>query len=258
MAGFIPTDVAGGFKYTPVSYSYGANSQVIAGGLSFDMPLSTVATFTNTALQFSQDNSKNAQGFFSGIFGKAQENLTNVTNKSFDYQNKVLESQERMVNNAMALQKFAIKKQFTSGILNPVSGCFITTAVTASSGKSDTCAELQTLRLFRDEYMLSTDEGKALVKLYYQTAPLIVAELDKRADSKSVYNRLLQNFIYPAIHAISQGENETAQGIYTALYFEAAKLSGVDLIDVDVKPTCTCKAGKRAANFHAKTCPVRG
>ena len=104
MAGFIPTDVAGGFKYTPVSYSYGANSQVISGGLSFDMPLSTVATFTNTAMQFSQDNSKNAQGFFAGIFGKAQENLTNVNNKAFEYQTTAMQTQERMYNSAIALQ----------------------------------------------------------------------------------------------------------------------------------------------------------
>lgn len=256
MAGYIPTDVAGGFKYTPVSYSYGSNSQVIAGGLSFDMPLSTVATFTNAALDFSANNSKNAQGFFAGIFGKAQENLTNVSNQAFAYQTTALQTQERMFNNALALQKFAVKKQFQAGILNPTSGCFITTAVTAAAGLPDDCHELQTLRKFRDDYMLNTDEGKALVKLYYLTAPAIVAELDKLPNSASVYNWLLQNFIHPAIQAISREDNETAQGIYTALYYEAAKLAGVE--STDVKPTCTCNAGKRAPNFHAKTCPVRG
>ena len=258
MAGYIPSDVAGGFKYTPVSYTYGQTSQQIAGGLSFDLPMSTVAAFTNTALDYSANNTKQSQGFFAGIFGKAQENLTNVSNKAFDYQTTAMQTQERMYNSAIALQKFAIKKQFTSGILNPTSGCFITTAVTAADGKPDNCYELQTLRAFRDEWLATTPQGQAQIRTYYAFAPLIVAELDKRPDSKSVYNRLLQNFIYPAIQAISRGDNEEAHGIYCAMFEEAYALANINLGEVTRADVCQCKGGNRAPNFHAKTCPVRG
>lgn len=251
----IPTDIAGGFKYTPVSYSFGDTSQVINGGFSFDLPLATVAAFTNTALDFNANNSAAARGFLTGVIAQGQTNLAGITDKAFALQRQALGQAGDMFSQAMAVQQYAIKKG-SGG-----SGCFITTAVTKAKGLPDDCEELQSLRNFRDSYMLATEEGKVLVKLYYAVAPSIVEAIDSRPDAASVYARLDSLFIQPALHRIGSGELEVALGIYTALVLEAAALTGVEVKAPEVgneKPTCTCNAGKRAPNFHAKTCPVRG
>jgi hypothetical protein len=216
MAGYIPTNLAGGFQYSPVSYKYGSTSQDITGGLSFNLPMETVASFTNSALTFSANNSTNAQGFLTGVIGQAQGNLGAAIKQSADLGSEAY-------NKGLQVQQSAVKKFFKQ------SNCFITTAVTKAAGKSDDCWELQTLRTFRDEVLRVTAEGEALVKVYYEVAPLIVEALDALADKSSVYNRLLQLFIYPALSAIGCGDNDKATDIYTGLVHFAAKLVGIEV-----------------------------
>lgn len=62
------------------------------------------------------------------------------------------------------------------------SGCFITTAVCHHRGLHDDCYELQLLRAFRDNQLMQTPEGKALVERYYQEAPSIAEKLIRPAD----------------------------------------------------------------------------
>lgn len=253
MADYIPTNLQGGFKYTPVSFSFGSTDQVINGGYTFDLPLATVAAFTNSALDFNANNSNAARGFMSGVVSQAQSNLTGIADQSFTLQNRAISTVDTMQQRQMDVQRYAIKKAFKSG------GCFITTAVTKAKGLPDDCAELQLLRKFRDDYMLTTEEGKALVATYYAIAPIIVAKLDMSPVKASIYARLDSLFIQPALHRIGSGEFDVALGIYTALVLEAAKLAGVEVnMDAPALPvTCTCHAGKRPPKFHAKTCPVK-
>ena len=62
------------------------------------------------------------------------------------------------------------------------SGCFITTAVCQYHGLEDDCYELQLLRAFRDNHLMQTSEGKALVARYYEDAPYIAARLTQTDD----------------------------------------------------------------------------
>jgi len=216
MAGYIPTNLAGGFSYSPVSYKYGSTSQDITGGLSFSLPLETVAGFTNASLTFASNNSSNAQGFLTGVIGQAQGNLGSAIKQSADLG-------AGMYDKGLQVQQGAIKKFYKQSF------CFITTAVTKAAGKPDDCWELQSLRTFRDEVLRVTAEGEALIKQYYDIAPAIVEALDELADKSSVYNRLLQLFIYPALTAISSGDNDKATDIYTGLVHFAARLVGIEV-----------------------------
>jgi len=94
------------------------------------------------------------------------------------------------------------------------SSCFITTAVCEAHGLPDDCTELTTLRGFRDIYMESTPSGRALVELYYATAPALVTRINARADKNDLYAHLRNAFIVPAVAAVSRGENEKAQRVY--------------------------------------------
>lgn len=58
------------------------------------------------------------------------------------------------------------------------SNCFITTACVKYYGLKDNCYELQTLRYFRDNYLLKSDKGKQMVSKYYQVAPALVKSIE--------------------------------------------------------------------------------
>jgi len=247
MAANIPV-ISGGISYTAPTFDFGATTQAVNGGYSFDLPLAAVAAFTNNALDFSRQNTANAQGFLSGVITQAQGNVTQVAGQAFNLQNNALKSLNQMSSNYMDVNRYAIKKTAQNSM------CFITTAVCKSRNLPDDCSELVTLRAFRDDFMLASDEGKALVKRYYEVAPIIVAAIDKLPNAASVYEYLNNTFITQALQRIGAGHFEIAQLIYTAMVDKAFELSGLENDTV----TCTCKAGSRARNFHAKTCPVRG
>ena len=56
-------------------------------------------------------------------------------------------------------------------------GCFLTTAVVAMRGEADNGPTLTALREFRDGWLASTPEGRALIAEYYVMAPRIVAAI---------------------------------------------------------------------------------
>lgn len=105
------------------------------------------------------------------------------------------------------------------------SGCFITTAVCSILGKSDDCFELETLRSFRDKYMMTEPNRRELVHKYYRTAPAISYRLETSEDKKEEANYLLNNFISPACAAIESNDNQKAMNIYTDMmsYFGVDK-----------------------------------
>ena len=58
-------------------------------------------------------------------------------------------------------------------------GCFITTACVEHQGLPDDCAELQTLRKYRDVLVQEDDDFRSKVLEYYRKAPLIIQEIEK-------------------------------------------------------------------------------
>jgi len=93
-------------------------------------------------------------------------------------------------------------------------GCFLTTAVCNIKGKPDDCYELEILRNFRDEYLLSTKEGKKLVKDYYSFAPELALKLEKHFDSSMIAEKLYFSYIIPIINDIQKNKKNKAINKY--------------------------------------------
>lgn len=95
--------------------------------------------------------------------------------------------------------------------------CFITTAVCHQGGKSDDCPELTAFRHFRDEYLRAQPQGLELIDRYYRLAPGIVTAIELTDDPDRVYPGLWETYLSKCYDAISRGENQTCQKIYTCM-----------------------------------------
>lgn len=95
--------------------------------------------------------------------------------------------------------------------------CYITTAVCESRNLSDHCYELETLRAYRDQYLMQTEEGRGIVEDYYDVAPRIVMAIAMQEDSASVYEQLYREYLMPCIHMIEDGKNEECRRHYIAM-----------------------------------------
>ena len=105
-----------------------------------------------------------------------------------------------------------IKKGFRRSVF-----CYITTAVCRSLGRPDDCYELNTLRDYRDSYLLSTDEGREIVQEYYNIAPTIVKRIDKKAEADEIYENIWKTYLSPCITMIENGENEKCRDVYSSM-----------------------------------------
>ncbi|MCI8455031.1 MAG: hypothetical protein HFE84_10525 [Lachnospiraceae bacterium] len=95
--------------------------------------------------------------------------------------------------------------------------CFLTTAVCEFENKPDDCSELTTLRRFRDQYMMKTPAGRALVRQYYDIAPKLVIAIDLCSDRESVYADLRDRYITPCLALIRSGRLADCQSHYCAM-----------------------------------------
>ena len=105
-----------------------------------------------------------------------------------------------------------IKKGFRRSVF-----CYITTAVCRSLGRPDDCYELNTLRDYRDSYLLSTDEGREMVQDYYNIAPTIVKRINKKAEADEIYENIWKTYLSPCITMIENGENEKCRDLYSSM-----------------------------------------
>ncbi|MEO5645302.1 MAG: CFI-box-CTERM domain-containing protein [Bacteroidia bacterium] len=91
--------------------------------------------------------------------------------------------------------------------------CYITTACVQYKGLPDDCEELTLLRSFRDNYLLARENGKELLRLYYDHAPLILQSISRRHDEDEILARLYK-IIKQCAEEIKNGNNEIAYLIY--------------------------------------------
>ncbi|WP_434686691.1 eCIS core domain-containing protein [Pseudanabaena minima] len=98
-------------------------------------------------------------------------------------------------------------------------GCYITTACINARGLSDDCEELQTLRQFRDQYMLNLPSGQDLVEFYYEQSPRIVNAIDKSERSEAIYEDLYQ-VIRGCVDVIHQANYHKALTTYIAMVLQ--------------------------------------
>lgn len=117
---------------------------------------------------------------------------------------------ERMPENKIGhATREGIQNGFKKGL------CYITTAVCRSLDKPDDCYELTTLRNYRDQYLLSSEEGNELVQEYYNIAPTIVKRIDRSADADQVYREIWNQYLKPCVRLIEEEKRESCEVLYS-------------------------------------------
>lgn len=104
--------------------------------------------------------------------------------------------------------------------------CYITSAVCRVQGKADDCYELTAFRRFRDQVMLASENGRALVEEYYRLAPAIVTSVGLCQDEAAVYSSVYQDYLLPCLTLLEQGDNTGCRDKYVEMvrYMEKAYL----------------------------------
>lgn len=95
--------------------------------------------------------------------------------------------------------------------------CYITGAVCRTQGKADDCYELTAFRRFRDQVMLASDEGRALVEEYYHLAPAIVTTVRLCWDEKAVYDRVYRDYLLPCLGLLEAGDEKGCRDKYVEM-----------------------------------------
>ena len=93
-------------------------------------------------------------------------------------------------------------------------GCFITTAVCSSFGKSDDCYELMKFREFRDEWLMKEADGKELISEYYRIAPMILTNIEKMANASEIYKLIWEEYLKPCLSFIELRKNQDSKQCY--------------------------------------------
>ncbi len=98
--------------------------------------------------------------------------------------------------------------------------CFITTACTEAKGLPDDCVELETLRKFRNEYLVNLPEGNEILNEYSWIAPQIVHKINTLDNSKSIYEYLFERLVRKSVDLIQEGKMEEAYKNYMSIVNE--------------------------------------
>ena len=102
-------------------------------------------------------------------------------------------------------------------------GCFVTTAVCDSFGKSDDCYELTAFRNFRDKWLITQSDGKTLIDEYYAVAPQIVANINRLADPSQIYKTIWQKYLEPCLDFLHNDDNLSCKNKYSEMMHELKK-----------------------------------
>lgn len=100
---------------------------------------------------------------------------------------------------------------------NSGGGCFITTAVCDSFGKTDDCYELTVFRNFRDKWLLLQSDGKALIAEYYEIAPKIVEKINQFPNAAKIYKNIWTKYLNLCLNFIESGDNQSCKKIYISM-----------------------------------------
>lgn len=92
--------------------------------------------------------------------------------------------------------------------------CYVTTAVCRNLNKGEDCEELRLIKGFRDGYLSSTKEGRAMIEEYYDIAPTLVKRIDKDVEAQAKYLWLWNTYLAPCIDYIKRGLQEDCRETY--------------------------------------------
>lgn len=102
-------------------------------------------------------------------------------------------------------------------------GCYITNATCEAFGKPDDCYELTMFRTYRDTWLCKQPDGEKLIQEYYNTAPQIVAAINRSPDRMKIYRDLNEKYLIPCLHYIESGENQACKDLYIRMVHEMQK-----------------------------------
>lgn len=94
--------------------------------------------------------------------------------------------------------------------------CFLTTACVNFYHLADDAYELNTLRHYRDTYLLSSLNGLKLIQEYYLIAPKIVEQIKRDKNKKNIYSYIFTE-IRSACQQIESQNMEAAKSTYIRL-----------------------------------------
>ncbi|MEM6723271.1 MAG: hypothetical protein AAF598_04485 [Bacteroidota bacterium] len=103
---------------------------------------------------------------------------------------------------------------------NASTGCYLTSSCTIAKGLADDCFELETLRDFRDNYMVHLPEGKAMIKDYYQHAQPVLEAIGQQENPMEFQDFIYDQLVQPALQLIEAGEKELAMHYYHQFVLE--------------------------------------
>ncbi len=94
-------------------------------------------------------------------------------------------------------------------------GCFISTTICTHLGKGEQCDELVFLRKFRDEHLLRTNQGVAMVAEYYSISPPLLEKLEKiYLQNSTIYQFLYEEYLSVIILNLQHTKFEDAISNY--------------------------------------------
>ena len=93
-------------------------------------------------------------------------------------------------------------------------GCIVSTACIEAEGLNDDCMELETLRYFRDHYVINLPNGDSEISTYYKIAPSIVRTIKSLPDSKRILKDIYNSLVIPCVDLIKSYKFNAAFGLY--------------------------------------------
>ncbi len=152
-----------------------------------------------------------------GVWVAKRDSATRAAGRFSTQKEAYLRAREIALNNGLTITVY-YPNGGIKAVVNPRNreeegNCFLTTACIKYYGLKDDCYELKTLREFRDNYLLSSTQGKELVKQYYKVAPIIVKSLEADSRRKILFEEIFSQ-IKLACLAIERGEFDNATKIY--------------------------------------------
>jgi hypothetical protein len=138
--------------------------------------------------------------FVKGLFGLPSRALDDLTRS---------EAEEKGRNDAYDGKDFdPPKEEGNSG------GCFVSTACCEAMGLNDDCEELQTLRYFRDTYLLASPEGRKEVAAYYANSPRVLCKIRSAKNSNETLRYIFHELVLPTVNLIQRKEYAAAHAHY--------------------------------------------
>lgn len=120
--------------------------------------------------------------------------------------NNCFENAEKCRENAEEFERMS--KELTPRIGDP--SCYLTKACVEAEGLPDDCLELETLRNFRDSYLVNQQGGDVLISEYYSLAPRIIEAINKRPNAHEVFCGIFDRDIIKAVDMVQKGDSESA------------------------------------------------